>query len=127
MLLGKRVGPFRFLKVAQDPTEEELAGPTEEEMVDEWEKGPYANIDEYYQLIIRKLKTKYGKPVKLLNPELDVEIGSPEVGFNIVGFLQWPEGRPLEIAEEFGESPIVFEAYVTSDGTLLDEIFLDFG
>lgn len=128
--MAKKVGPYTYLKLAQDPLlleEDELVGPTEEEMVDEWEKGPYAHVEEYYQLIVRKLRTQYGKPVKLLNPTLSTEVGSPEAGFDIVGHLQWPEGKPLRIQEEFGDHPVVFKAYVTAEGELLDEIFLDFG
>lgn len=120
----KKIGKFQYIRVAEDP--EELSGPTKEEMVDEWEKSPEANVDEYFQLIVRKLQNQYGKPVKLINPHLSTELGSPSAGFDIVGHLKWPEGRPLAIQEQFGNHPVLFKAYV-ADGNLIDEIFLDFG
>lgn len=115
---------LRYLKVAADP--EDLAGPTKEEMVDEFEKSPQANIEEYYQPIIRSLENQYGSKVTLVNPRLETEIGSPSAGFDIVGTLEFPSGRPLKLQKEFENLPIRFRAYI-ADGNLVEPIFLELG
>ena len=97
----------------------------EEELVQEFEESPQANWTEYLQPIIRELQNLYGTKVVLVGPELDAPYGSADAGFNIRGFLRFPEGRPLEIKEVFGSNPIVFRAYV-ADGGLVQPIFLDF-
>jgi len=118
------IGSLRYkrIKIAQDPPEE---GPTEEELVDKFEDSPQANWKEFEQLIIRVLQTQYGTPVTLIGTELESDYGGPESGFNIKGFLKFPEGRPLSILDEFGEAPIVFRAYI-ADGELVEPITLSF-
>ena len=115
---------LQYLKVAADP--EELTGPSKEEMVDEFEKSPQANIEEYFQPIIRSLENQYGTKVSLVNPRLETEIGSPSAGFDIVGTLEFPEGRPLKLQKEFEDLPIRFQAYI-ADGNLVEPIFLELG
>ncbi len=99
--------------------------PTEEELVKEFKESPQANWKEFLQPIIRELQNLYGTKVVLVGPELEAPFGSAEAGFNIRGFLRFPEGRPLEIKNEFGDNPIVFRAYVANGG-LVQPIFLDF-
>lgn len=118
-----RVSNLHYLRVAVDPGE--LEGPTQEEMVDEFEKSPQANIDQYYQLIIRSLQNQYGSKVELVGPHIETEIGSPKSGFDIVGNLEFPEGRPLRLQKEYEDYPITFKAYI-ADGKLVEPIFLDF-
>lgn len=124
----KNVGSFLYLRVAVDLVDpEDLSGPTQEEMVDEFEKSPQANIEQYFQVIIRNLENQYGgNPLILVNPHIEDEVGSPDAGFDIVGHLRWTNGRPLQIVEKFGEYPVVFSAYI-ADGLLVEPIFLDFG
>ena len=113
---------YKQLVIAQDPEDE---GPTEEELVDEYEKTPEANWKEYEQLIIRTLQTQYNTPVVLVGTELESDYGGPASGFNIKGFLKFPTGRPLDILGKFGESPIIFRAYI-ADGDLIEPIDLSF-
>lgn len=114
---------YKQLVVAQDPEEEE--GPTEEELVDEYEKSPEANWKEYEQLIVRSLQTQYGTEVVLVGTALETSYGGPGSGFNIKGFLKFPKGRPIGVLDQFGEAPIIFRAYI-ADGELVDPISLSF-
>ena len=116
-----RVAGLQYKRLAQDPPVEE--GPTEEELVDEYENSPEANWQEYEQLIIRTLQTQYGTEVILVGTELESDYGGPSSGFNIKGFLKFPQGRPLGILDKFGEDPIVFRAYI-ADGELVEPISL---
>lgn len=117
-----KIGALQYKKlvVAEDPSEE---GPTEEELVDTFEDSPEANWQEYEQLIIRTLQTQYGTPVTLLGSKLETEFGGTDSGFNIKGFLKFPEGRPLSVLDEFGEAPLVFRAFI-ADGELVEPITL---
>ena len=118
------------LKTAQDPEEleEELeedkdAGPTEEELVEEVEESPAYEWEKYLQPIIRLLKMQFGDAeVSLVAPRMVNAFGSPEYGFNIVGEVGFPAGRPPDILLEFGEEPLFFKAYINSDGELSSDV-----
>lgn len=114
---------YKRIRVAQDPPEDE--GPTEEELVDEFEDTPQANWKEFEQLIIRMLQSQYNTPVTLVGTKIEAPYGNLDAGFNIKGFLKFPKGRPLSILEKFEEAPIVFRAYI-ADGELIEPIELDF-
>jgi hypothetical protein len=115
-----KIGPLKY-RVAQDPAEEEVS---EEELVQEFEESPESNWEEYLQLIVRELQTVYGTTVKLIGPELEAPFGGADSGFNIKGFLNFPEGTPLALQNRFGSNPIVFRAYI-ADGSLVSPITLD--
>ena len=117
------IGSLRYkrIKIAQDPEEETT--PSKEELVDKFEDSPQANWKEFEQVIIRILQNQYGTPVTLVGSKPESDYGGLESGFNIKGFLKFPEGRPLSILEEYGEAPIIFRAYI-ADGELVEPISL---
>jgi hypothetical protein len=115
-----KVGGLKY-RQAQDPVEETV---TEEELVHELEQSPESNWEEYLQVIIRELQTVHGTDVTLIGPELEAPYGSAASGFNIKGFLVFPEGRPLSVLDRFGSAPIVFRAYI-ADGELVSPITLN--
>jgi len=102
--------------------------PDEAEMVQEIEESPVADWREYLQPIIRAMRTQLGGvQVSLLSPTVSNTYSSPQFGFNIVGFVEFPQGTPVDILEEFGDVPIKFQAYVSPEGKLIQpiEIFTD--
>ena len=112
------------------PAEEEDAEerPDEAEMVQEIEDQPVADWREYLQPIIRAMRAQLGGvQISLLNPEVSNTYSSPQFGFDIVGFVEFPQGTPQALLEEFGDVPVKFQAYVSPDGKLIQpiEIFTD--
>lgn len=108
--------------------DEEEERPDEAEMVQEIEDQPVMDWREYLQPIIRIIRTQLGGvQVSLLNPEVSNTYSSPQFGFNIVGFVEFTQGHPEELLEEFGNVPVKFQAYVSPEGKLIQpiEIFTD--
>ena len=102
-----------------------LAGePDESLMVDELEKSPVANWEEYLQPIIRALKQQLGVDgVSLLSPATDVSHVSPELGFHIIGDVGFVE-RTVDVVNSWGTGPLPFSAFITPAGQLTFPISL---
>lgn len=106
---------------AQDEEEEDSVD--EVTMVQELEEAPAAHWKDYEQPIIRALNQQLGTPVTLKGPRMEARPGGPQLGgFDIVGHLGFPEGRPPEIAEQYGDGPVSFTAYILPDGKLSQHI-----
>ncbi len=112
--------------LVEEDTEEER--PDEAEMVQEIEDQPVMDWREYLQPIIRAIRTQLGGvQVSLLSPEVSNTYSSPQFGFDIVGFVEFTQGTPSALLEEFGDVPVKFQAYVSPEGKLIQpiEIFTD--
>ncbi len=91
-------------------------------MVEELEQEPAEQWRDYLQPIIRALKQSLGAEVSLLGPRMGNPYSSPQYGFVITGHVGFPQGRPADVAERFGDRPVEFRAYVSPDGTLIQPI-----
>jgi len=108
--------------------EDESTTPDEVEMVQEIEDEPVVHWEEYLQPIIRIIRTQLGGvQVSLLSPQVSNTYSSPQFGFGIVGFVEFTQGTPPTVLEEFGDVPVKFKAYVSPEGKLTQpvEIFTD--
>ncbi|KKK86462.1 hypothetical protein LCGC14_2762990 [marine sediment metagenome] len=90
--------------------------------VEELEQELAAQWRDYLQPIIRALKQSLGAEVSLLGPRMGNPYSSPQYGFVITGHVGFPQGRPADVAERFGDRPVEFRAYVSPDGTLIQPI-----
>jgi len=114
-----------------DPTVDSIEDteiPDEAEMVKDIEDEPVSHWEDYLQPIIRIIRAQLGNvQVSLINPEVSNTYSSPQFGFNIIGFVEFPQGTPPAILEDFGDVPVRFQAYVSPTGKLIQpiEIFTD--
>jgi len=97
----------------QEVPGEPVPAPDESEMVKEISEHPSTKWREYLQPIIRAIKAQLGGvPVSLVDPDISNDYVSPQFGFNITGYINFPKGRPDDVRSEFGDSPIRFEVYI---------------
>lgn len=118
MLIKFRGAVYQRVRRAQDD-----AVP-ESELVETFEDSPAANWEDYLQPIIRALKVQLGDTkVSLLGPTMKARPGGPGLsGFDIVGHIGFPDGRPIEVLDKFGDGPVPFSAHILPSGDLAKNI-----
>ena len=102
---------------------EPVESPSESKMVQDIEEAPAEEWRQYLQPIIKALRQQLGfdafGSVQLLSPKLENTFGSPDYGFNIVGFVKTKE---VVDQDQYGIAPYRFTATISPEGELVTPV-----
>lgn len=111
-------------KPEEDTEEDKPEAPTEEEMVKEKEESPAATWTKYLQPILRDIEINLHVPIKLKNSFTVGYDDDADLGFHILGTVDFLEGVPEDLEETLQGRPLKYKAYVSPDGLLSDHVEL---